>query len=242
MLDGLGAQAVAVVGSHATGRATVESDLDLAVVGDGPHYRLEMHDGILVSVGWASAEDQRRRLYEPSSLGMHVPGWREAVLLHDTDEVGASIKQEARAWRWELVADRCDAWVAEEVTGLAEEVLKMKAAIRSPGQWTAAVERSVLALRLVSILAIHRRILYSSENAVHELVAVEMGPAWRNAQRAALSMGREDLAASSQAALRLFGLAADEVRPLLDQRQRAVVDNALLNTQRSATLHTDREG
>jgi hypothetical protein len=73
-----GALAVALVGSHATGDATAESDLDLAVVGEGPHYRLEVHNGLLVSLGWATAEEQRRRLYDPVYLGTHVTGWREA--------------------------------------------------------------------------------------------------------------------------------------------------------------------
>jgi predicted nucleotidyltransferase len=73
-----GALAVALVGSHATGDATAESDLDLAVVGEGPHYRLEVHNGLLVSLGWATAEEQHRRLYDPVYLGTHVTGWREA--------------------------------------------------------------------------------------------------------------------------------------------------------------------
>jgi predicted nucleotidyltransferase len=226
-----GAGAVALVGSHATGRATVESDLDLAVIGDGPHYRLELHDGVLLSIGWAPAEEQRRRLYEPACLGMHVPGWREAVLLHDPDSVAATIKQEARAWRWELVVNRCDAWVAEGLTGYAEEVHKLRTSIRA-GEWiTAAVQRSVLVLRLASILAIHRRILYGSENRLHGLIAAEMGTAWADAQAAALGIGGESLAASSQAAVQLFHLAVDEVRPLLGPRQRAVVENALLDTE-----------
>lgn len=68
-----GARAVALVGSQATGRATAESDLDLAVIGDGPHYRLELHGGVLVSLGWAPAEEQHRRLYDPAYLGNTIP-------------------------------------------------------------------------------------------------------------------------------------------------------------------------
>ena len=51
-----GAQAVAIVGSWANGTATQSSDLDLAVIGNGPRYRLEVHYGVLVSQGWAGED------------------------------------------------------------------------------------------------------------------------------------------------------------------------------------------
>ncbi len=82
-----GALAVALVGSHASGDATADSDLDLAVVGEGPHYRLEVSDGLLVSLGWAPAEEQRRRHCDPAWLGTHVAGWREAVLVQEVDHL-----------------------------------------------------------------------------------------------------------------------------------------------------------
>jgi predicted nucleotidyltransferase len=222
-----GAQAVALVGSRATGEATAESDLDLALVGKGPHYRLEAHDGLLVSLGWAPAEEQRRRLYDPASLATHVPGWRQAVPLHDPEGVAAEIKREALAWRWELVAESCDRWVAESLTGYAEEVRKLEAALLRGERTKAAVQRSVLALRLPALLALHRRILYGSENRLWSLVARELGSEWDDAQSAALGLGGESLESSCEAAVRLFCLAVDKVRPLLDRRQLAVVDQVL---------------
>lgn len=221
-----GARAVALVGSHARGDASAESDLDLALIGEGPHYRLEVHDGVLVSLGWASAEEQSRRLYDPAYLGTHVPGWRTAVLLHDPEGLAAAIKQEAAAWQWEHVADRCRGWVAEAITGYAEEVHKLVASLRRAEATTAAVQRSVLAIRLASIMAVHRRILYGSENRLWDLVARELGTAWADAQTAALGIGGESLEESCRAAVRLFDLAVDEVRPLLDSRQLAVVEHA----------------
>ena len=125
-----GARAVALVGSYARGDATAESDVDLAVIGDGPHYRLELHDGLLVSLGWATAEEQRRRLYDPAYLGTHVPGWRTAIAVYDPEALAAATRQEARDWVWGQVEDRCDEWVAESVTGYAEEVQKLAASIK----------------------------------------------------------------------------------------------------------------
>ena len=227
-LADMGARAVALVGSGATGEATVHSDVDLAVVGDGPRYRLETHEGVLVSLAWAPAEEQRRRLYDPVYIGTHVKGWREAVVVHDPEGVAAAIKHEALIWKWDNVADRCNEWVAESITGYAEEAQKLAASMQRCSDTAAAVQRSVLALRLAPPLAIHRRILYGSENHVWDLVARELGPEWGDAQAAALGAGGEDLEASCRAALGLFALAVDEVRPILDERQLGVVEHALV--------------
>jgi hypothetical protein len=113
------------------------------------------------------------------------------------------------------------------VTGYTEEALKLRAAIRDGHQTTAAVQRSLLALRLAKPVALRRRLLYVTENRLWDLVSQTLGEPWRNAQAAALGLNREDLGAGCEAALRLFALAVDEVRPLLDARQLAVVRSAL---------------
>jgi predicted nucleotidyltransferase len=226
-LAGEGARAVALVGSHARGVAGIDSDLDLAVVGEGPHYRLEVIDGVLVSLGWAPEDAQRRRLYDPEYLGTHVPGWREAVVLHDPDGVTDSIKREALEWSWDTVEHELGVWVPESITGHAEEAQKLSASIHTGHESTAAVQRSILVLRLPAILALHLRILYGSENELWNRVAEALGPVWRDAQSAALGLGGESLDASCHAALRLFALATDEVGALLDERQRAVVEHVL---------------
>jgi hypothetical protein len=89
----------------------------------------------------------------------------------------------------------------------------------------------VLALRLARILAIHRRVLYGSENHLWDEVSREMGAAWGDAQAAALAIRGETLDVSSKAALRLFQLVVDETRPLLNERQYAVVAHALREPQ-----------
>ena len=222
-----GARAVVLVGSHARGEASIDSDLDLAVVGEGPHYRLEAIDDVLVSVGWATEAAQRRRLYEPEYLGTHVPGWREAVVLRDPDDVAASIKREASEWSWERVENDLGEWVAESVTGHAEEALKLSASLRARRETAAAVQRSLLALRLPAILALRLRILYGSENELCDRVGEALGPAWRDAQSAALGLEGESFEAGCKAALRLFALAVGEVGPLLDDRQRGVVEHVV---------------
>lgn len=219
-----GAAAVAIVGSHARGDAGPDSDLDLAVVGDGPHYRLEAHEGVLVSVGWAPEAEQRRRLYDPAWLCTHVPGWREAEPVFDPHGVAASIHAQARAWTWQAVEGDYDLWTAQELTGLAEEVLKLRTALRTGAETTASVQRSLLALRLAKIVAVRRRILYGSENRLWDEVSAAMGAEWESAQRHALGLDEATWETSCRAALDLYALAAAEIAPLLDDDQRVVVD------------------
>ncbi len=223
-----GAEAIAVVGSAATGGGNDSPDLDLAIIGDGPHYRLEVHDDVLVSLGWAPPEVQVRRLYEPDYLGTHVPGWRTAVVIHDPRGLATATKERALRWRWQQVADRCDEWTVETVTGLAEEAQKLSASLACGAVLTAAVQRSILVLRLARPLALHRRILYASENRLWGLLADELGDDWRAAQSAAFGLGDESFESSCNAALRLFALAVAEIDPLLDERSRAVVGHVIV--------------
>lgn len=76
---------------------------------------------------------------------------------------------------------------------------------------TAAVQRDLLALRLASILAVHHRLLYGSENILWEQVGERMSEEWRRAQAAAFNTAGESLETSCAAALRLFRLATDSV-------------------------------
>ena len=225
-----GAHAVWLAGSHARGDAGSHSDIDIGVIadpGDGPGYRLDRRGHYLLSVAWTTAEATRASFDDPAVLGAAVPEWRRAVLLHDPDGVAAELQREAGGWDWERLGDRPDRWVAEALTGYAEEVHKLVAAVGAGDGWGAAVQRSVLALRLALVLSVHHRILYDSENSLWSLVAEAMGRRWAGLQASALAARGEGLAESASAALRLYALAVGEVRPLLDERQSNVVEHAI---------------
>ena len=220
-----GAQAVVLAGSHVRADATELSDIDLYAIGSGSAYTLRVVRGRLVAVSWRSEEDERRALRQPESVGAVVPAWRGARILHDPDGIAEGLKREAAAFDWSGISAACGEWVAEATIGYAEEVLKLVAARRGDDRLLAAVQRSVLALRLPAIMAVHHRLLYETENRLWHLVAQAMGDEWATAQAAALGLAPGEDA--DRAALQLFALAVNEVRPLLTPAQAEVVDLAL---------------
>lgn len=222
-----GAEAVVLVGSHARGDAGPGSDVDVLAIGPREFsFRLERRGEFLLSASSCPARAYRAELTDPGSFCAAVPGWREAVVLYDPAGIAGSLIEDAKAWTWEPLAERCDRWVAEKVTSFAEEVHKLVAALRREDVTTAAVQRSLLSMRLAPILAVHHRILYGSENALWDLVGSAMGEEWRRTQSSALGLDDEPFEETCRAALKLYGLAANEVNHLFDDRQERVVSKA----------------
>jgi predicted nucleotidyltransferase len=227
-----GARAVVLTGSHARGEAHSQSDIDLVVVlarGRASNYRpapIQRRASFLLTIAWETELSTRRAFRDPQLVGSFVPGWRDAVVLADPDGVAARLRRAAVRWRWEGIEAEADAWVAEQITGFAEEVHKLVVAMERQSMHTAAVQRSLLALRLAKIISVHHRILYGSENALWDLVAERMGESWATAQARALGEHDESFEDTCTAALELYRLAAAAVDRTLDRRQRAVVAHA----------------
>ncbi|HEV2439019.1 MAG TPA: nucleotidyltransferase domain-containing protein, partial [bacterium] len=220
------AAAVALVGGHVRGDAHEHSDIDLIALGRGPVRRLEVHDPFVVAVRWRTPAQVRDGFADLRDLST-VPGWRRAVILYDPKRQAAALKREALAWTWDAPGPRVDAWVAEQITGYAEEVLKLVGGLRAGGRYgAAAAQRSVLALRLPRVMAVHRRTLYDGDSQLYEAICAGMGEPWRRAHRGALGVQAETLEQTCGAALALFALAAEETKQLLDERQFAVVRRA----------------
>lgn len=227
MLSGRGAAAVVLLGSVARGDAHAASDIDLIALGDGPEYHLDRVEGWLVSVSWRTAEAVRAAFDSPAQAGGAVPAWRGAVLLRDPRRLAEGLRNEALAWEWDRISDACDRWVAEQVTGFAEEAQRLVGHLRLRRRRAAAVIRGVLALQLPSVIAVHRRVLHDSENRLWDLVAEAEGADWAAAQDRALALDAHGEDEANHAALDMYTLAAAAVRPLLTAEQAAVVDGAL---------------
>jgi hypothetical protein len=155
-----------------------------------------------------------------------ILGWRRALILYDPAREAASLKRDALAWTWEALGGPADAWVAERIADYSEEVFKLAGSLRAGRYSAAAAQRSVLALRLPHLMAVHRRILYDGDAQLYEAICAGMGESWRRAHRRALGVQAETLEQTCGAALELYALAAEETKTLLDERQFAVVRGA----------------
>ncbi|GHJ48262.1 hypothetical protein Cs7R123_56040 [Catellatospora sp. TT07R-123] len=222
-----GARAVVLVGSVARGDARPTSDIDLVALGDGPEYRLAVCDGWQVSQSWRTVEQVRAGFAHPAGAGGAVPAWRGALILADPTGEAARLQAEARAWDWPLLGGAPDEWVAEQITGYAEEVHRLVGQSTGGSPRAAAVMRSLLAVRLATVLAVHHRILHDTENRLWDLVAAAEGPRWSEAQDTALGITPGGGAEMLRAAIELYAVAAQRVAHLLDADQAAVVRLAL---------------
>lgn len=221
-----GAEAVVVFGSQVRGDAYKESDIDVHAIGKGSSYRLEVFQGFLVSISWATATKHHRAFRNPGEVSGIIPAWRNALVLYDPKGIAKELKGKAQEWQWASLGKRADNWVAEELTGWAEEVHRLIGNLRLKRKSAASVQRSLLAVYMARVLAVHHRILYDSENRLWDLVSARMGKSWSNVQSAALGEGGESFEDTCNAALELFSMAAKEVKHLLDRRQYQVVVNA----------------
>lgn len=218
-----GAEAVVLFGSWTRGDAHAESDVDIHAIGRGPSCRLERHQGFLVSVSWATARQHRQAFRDPSQVGGIIPAWRNAIVICDPQGIARDLQQDAQRWQWSSLGKRADRWVAEELTGWAEEVHRLVGNLQLGRISSAAVQRSALAIQMARVLAVHHRILYDTENRLWDLVSTKMGIKWAQAQSAALGEGGQSFEDTCKAALKLFTLAAQEVKAILDKRQCQVV-------------------
>jgi predicted nucleotidyltransferase len=222
-----GAGAVFVFGSRVRGDFYQESDIDIQAIGERSRGEwLERYREFLVSVSWMTVEYHNLAFRNPAEVGAIVPAWRNALIIYDPGGVASTIKDDAQRWRWESLSRESDEWVAEHITGLAEEVHRLVGSLQLGRRSIAAVVRSTLTMKMAPILAVHQRMLYGTENQLWDLVSTRMGTKWSEVQSAALGEGGQDFEDTCEAALELYVLTAREVEHLLNRKQLQVVVHA----------------
>lgn len=222
-----GARAVVLTGSYARGDAHAASDIDLIALGRGRALDVRQPGRHLIVVAWTTAAAVRRAFRSPALAPAQVPGWRDAVILHDPHGDAARLQRLALAWGWGPLSDSADLWVAEEIAGLAEEVRKLAAAPRPEQRLSSEIWRSVLALRLASVMSVHCRMLSPSENLLWDAVAARMGARWTRAQVVALGMRGAPAEGRREAALELYAMALEACASVMSAEQRRIARTAL---------------
>ena len=194
-----GAMAVVLTGSHARGDAGAHSDIDLVAL-----YRT-LSAGRLAFDPDARRPDGHDRAHDGGTRARGLPG---SGSLHDVRAglargdhprgCGRAGRAAAGAGASLDVGCGCrrdaDEWVADGITGWAEEVLKLGS---GAGRWThasrgdAAVASGDLSSQ--GSMAVRRRILCGTENVLWDLVCERMGEPWSSAQKRALGLRGESV-------------------------------------------------
>jgi nucleotidyltransferase-like protein len=225
-LDPSGRAAVLLAGSWVRGEARQGSDIDLWVVGRREADVVLERGGRQVSVHYCTAAAERRALRSPARLGGAVPGWRQARILSDPKGVAARLKREAHRFRWSSVRGARDAYVADQLAGWAEEVVKLLRALETDERETASVQRNLLANRMAMLRALEFELLWGTENGLWERTAKLAGPAFRSAQQAALGTDEGSWREGCEGALRLYALSARANLGILRGEKRRIVTAA----------------
>jgi hypothetical protein len=177
----------------------------------------------MVCVKFSTTAEERRELRNPGRLDGAVPGWRNAKVLRDPNGVAARLQSEARRFRWQPLRKARDAYIADLLTGLAEEVAKLLRALETGEQETASVQRNLLANRLAFLWLLSQENLWETENGLWEAAGRTSGAQFRSMQRAALGTDQPRWRASCEAALRLYSLTARSSLSKLRGEKRRIV-------------------
>lgn len=232
--------AFALTGSMARGGATRYSDVDLLCFtltppeADYERYTLLMHDGWLVSLSTATIAAKRAELTRPEAALFAVAGLRHIRILDDPLGALAQLKDEALAFRWQRLEAAADLHVSETVLGVAEEVCKVLGAVERHDESAAAYGTLGLVNGLTRAMAVHQRLLITSENTYFAQVQVAMGSKseWTRFFRlaAGFDIGAPATApfeTRALAGLVLYRETVARMRHLLPERHLPVVDTAL---------------
>jgi hypothetical protein len=220
-----GALATVLMGSHVRGEAHVESDIDITFLGKDIDTRVERRGNYLVSLYWRKPESVISGFGDPSVVSGLVPAWRQALIIHDPQGIALKLKRQAESWQWDSVAIRCDRWVAEQISLLAEDVQRLVGNLKRGNKFVAADHRNELNQTLAWILAVHLRLFWETDNKVLYMVCHEMGERWTVLQTKALGIGDEAFMVTCEAALELYVDAVGKTKHLMNDIEYQVVEH-----------------
>ena len=226
--------ALLLVGSRARGDHTPTSDIDLArhVKGEGAQQpTLYVNDaaGRLISLKTFDPASEEEGLALPGRAVWQAPTLASAVVLFDRDGNAARLIDKARRFDWADLGQAPDRHVADEVTGYAEEALKIVDGLERGIESQIIYATMGLVLGLAEAMVVHRRGFIVSENRLFETVLDLMSGQveWVSLMRLAAGFGEAGPVDRAAAALTLYAETVAMVRPLLNDDQRAVAEAAL---------------
>lgn len=228
---------ICIVGSHARGQGSKYSDVDVDIfVGSLPEreydrYTLRYWDGKLVSLKYATLQDERAALNDPRRAIWAAPGLRDMHILLDRTGGLAELKKAAQGFEWKSLQPAADEFAAEEVMGNAEEVHKILSGLARGHESTVLYATWGLVKNMLEAVAVQRGILITSENRYFDVIQESVGrdTKWVAEFRKAwgLDSTSSQYQARGAAALRLYRLTAAMLDDIIPEKHREVVNRTL---------------
>ena len=194
-LDGPDTVGLLLTGSRARGEGTPYSDWDivrLTVRHSAEENTLPfVRSGQLVTVVATSIARKRREIKRPETAIWAVPGLRQGRVLLDKDGSVAALQQAARTFTWARLERAADEYTGGQMAGYTEEVQKVLGGMARRDESAVLYATLGLLLGMTRVVAVHKRLLISSENAYFRQVQESAGAdsAWTRWHRLAAGSG-----------------------------------------------------
>lgn len=217
-LDGPDTVGLLLTGSRARGEATPYSDWDIMRLA-ARHSPRDNHltlvrSGQLVTVVATSIARKRREIKSPETAIWAVPGLRQGRVLLDKDGSVAALQQAARTFTWTRLERAADEYTSAQMAGYTEEVQKLLGGMARRDESAVLYAALGLLFGMTRVVAVHKRLFISSENAYFRQVQESAGvdSAWTRWHRLAAGFGdaghfgegTPPAMARGEAAIRLF--------------------------------------
>lgn len=226
--------ALLLVGSRARGDHAPSSDIDLArhVKAEGaqpPTLYVNDAAGRLISLKTLVQASEEEALTLPGRAVWQAPALASAVVLFDCDGTAARLIERARGFDWADLGDTPDRHVAREVTGYAEETLKILDGLERGNESQFIYATMGMVLGLAEAMVVHCRGVIVSENRLFETALDLMvdHDDWVSSFRMAAGFGEAGPVERASAALGLYAETVALTTPLLSAEQRGVTQAAL---------------
>ena len=236
-IDSADVIAAGLVGSYARRQEGKYSDVDLDIyvsqLPENPYggYTLRYWDNRLISLKYATLEDERSGLSDPRRAIWVVPGLRGMKILLDKDGSLTELQKAAEHFDFSLLQSRADEYAAEQVMGNAEEVHKILSGLARSHESTVLYATWGLVKNMLETVAVQRGLLIVSENRYFDLIqeAVGRDTKWTRAFRMAwgLDANASQYQSRGAAALTLYRLSAAMFDGLIPEKHREVVTTTL---------------
>ena len=225
-------------GSYARGNATTYSDVDFACIArdNAPPTpkRYIYRNGHLVSIGTKKLSDIRHSFMHPFTAFIVVPAMREIRILLDKDGSVTAMREEACAFRWEMIQEKANELVSIDMVIYAEMIHKLLNCLQSNDESALAFVTAKMLNMLTNTMAVQRGILVKTDSTFYQQVyeAIGLDSAWTRYHRMIVGLapcpdGMPLVKAHAVMLVHLYHEMVELVRPVLQEEHVAVIEECL---------------